>query len=1107
MSKRKISNHKLVIQLGRDESVFALCDKSGQILHSIVLPTPEGAVDDGMIRNADAVRDLIQSVTAMPEFVGVHNTVFSLCTSQVISETVSTPDIPKKKLDKLITANMDMYFPVDMTDYKLVWQSVEHKKNNAGMKEQTVQLWAVPTAMLPQYYVIANSCNLSVTAIDYCGMSIATAVNASFSANAKPDKGGKGFDLKGALNKEISFGKKKKAEEAPAEEAVEEPVAVIETDDETTTKVHVTLEKGLIGLTFVQKNQVVHQRFINGDSDPSYMIHDVAMMVEYFRSMDMGRSTAFAGYASGSLCEDADLISDLSFAMDLPLTLLDAGFDPRLVICAGAARCKTDFGIRDLNKPNKELTQMSVQVGHTAALAAGGAALAGVVALTFVARFSWDSTIEALEARRQDLTIQAAKVAGFADKYKEYETLYNNYSSDWNTVFTSLRTYNDNLVRMLDELESILPEKTSVTALAIGADGLNVQFACENKEEAAYLIMQLRELQYANLAAISSLSGGGRGPAKTYGNGEAAPKEGSVELSNEQRNNLVNLFMEDFDIFNLISETANMTPTDLYAIETHYGNLPSTDIIVSEATPTAPEVTVECKTLKQLEDYMTTQGVVITDDMRKSAITTLLNENPFSATRFANELYEISEQGYGLIGTYSMDFLMDLYNNKDALLNRASPAESKKSMELLTDLCTKTTQYAPHHKDTEKILALDPVLEQWYVYYLQEEINKATDTSPEEDEELVDCEFWALDTILADLLVEGAFSTPDMNLNSKLDAMLSDTTKNELNAIINSGTQVTPTPPADATPTPPVEVTPTPTPTPTPTATPPGSLSFMGMTLEVANQQIEKYISEGQTDYYPLLDNQIEKYLTTGQSDYSDLDTAMDMYIKSGMGDDYVKTLVVEYLQYGTMKNSTLNTLVSDALKNGTTANDAINERITATINDAENLNLAIGLIDSYMDKGTTNFLHLDTMLNSYYTTGSTGAAILDTIVSYYNDAKVKQHLYPDGKTLDVNKVNEIKVMYATFNSSGISVNKFYDKLFTRYKLVGKSGSQYLDSILSPGSGTTTNGSSGGTAQQPVDTRIAFTVVLGYNSDLMMAELERKGLSNDSKVEMLEVNS
>ena len=48
-------------------------------------------------------------------------------------------------------------------------------------------------------------------------------------------------------------------------------------------------------------------------------------------------------------------------------------------------------------------------------------------------------------------------------------------------------------------LETIMPESTSVTGLQIAADGMNVTFACENKEEAAYLIMALRELQYADL--------------------------------------------------------------------------------------------------------------------------------------------------------------------------------------------------------------------------------------------------------------------------------------------------------------------------------------------------------------------------------------------------------------------------------------------------------------------------------------------------------------------------------------------------------------------------------------------------------------------------------
>ena len=80
-------------------------------------------------------------------------------------------------------------------------------------------------------------------------MSIATAVNASFSANAKSSKAGKGFDLKGALNKELTFGKKKKAEPEAAEEP---PVSEELPDDEQVTQVHLTAEKDLIGLTFVQ---------------------------------------------------------------------------------------------------------------------------------------------------------------------------------------------------------------------------------------------------------------------------------------------------------------------------------------------------------------------------------------------------------------------------------------------------------------------------------------------------------------------------------------------------------------------------------------------------------------------------------------------------------------------------------------------------------------------------------------------------------------------------------------------------------------------------------------------------------------------------------------
>lgn len=1072
MSKRKISNSKLVIQLGRDEALFALCDKGGQVLHVIALPTPEGAVDDGMIRNADAVHELIQSALTTPEFQGVHNAVFSLCTSQVITETVTTPDISKSKLEKLIIANMDMYFPVDMTDYKLVWQSVGQKKSSAGMKEQVVQLWAVPNAMLPAYYSIGNACGLSVTAIDYCGLSIANAVGASFSENGKAAKAAKKLDL----NKEITFGRKKKAEAQEEEQPAVDPVASL-TGNETT--VHLTIEKDLVGLTFVQNKQVVHQRFMQAGYNPMYLIDDIAMMVEYFRSLDMGRSSEFVGFVSGALCDDTELIGELSAILDFPLYPLDAGFDPRYVVCAGAARCKMDFGIRELNKPNKELTAKTIQVGQTAALTAGGAALAGVVALTFVARFSWDATIESLEARRQTLAIQLQKVNGYADKYKEYTTLYDNYSSDWNTVFNSLRTYNDNLVRVLDELESILPEKTSVTALAIGADGLNVQFACENKEEAAYLIMQLRELRYANLAAISSLSGGGRGAAKTYGNGEAAPKEGSVEITTAQRNELAEKLIKDFNTYNMAAETSGLSANDIYAFEIAYGNLPSTDIIISED----PITTVECKTLAQLESHMASQGVTIDATVRQKAITALLNDNPFAATRLANELYKISQLGMGALSQFeARSYALELYQNKDNLTNRSTPEAAKTSMELMTSISSKPA----HQKDTEKFIKKDAVLEQWYVYYLQEELfEKEEETLPEGEEALVECEYLALDTMIADLLVEGKFSSSDAALNSKLDAFLSEDTRTAFGDIIGSMPDAPDTP----TPTPPVEVTPT-----------PGVQHFMGLPADVVNQQVEMYITEGHTDYYPLLDEQIGKYLSNGQSDYVDLDAAMNKYISDGSIDAHMMTLFTEYMTDGKLENGVLNQLVTNGMKNGKTGNTVVDNRISKLENNPETWNTVDLFINDYINKNSSGFITLDNMLNSYYIHGSSGSVLVDRQVDRHNLAQ----LQVDIKNGKINAQN-LPIMYSTFKASGVSGGgRFYDLLFTQYKNTGKTRVNGLAQLINPQAQTTPSGGGGGNGQ-PVDTRIAFTVVLGYNDDLMLAELERKGLSNDSKVDKLEV--
>ena len=76
-----------------------------------------------------------------------------------------------------------------------------------------------------------------------------------------------------------------------------------------------------------------------------------------------------------------------------------------------------------------------------------------------------------------------------------------------------------------------------------------MQFACASKEEAAYLIMALREMDYLELVGISNLQGGGGGPATSYGpqNVEVPPVDGSNNLSDRDLEILADLMMANMN--------------------------------------------------------------------------------------------------------------------------------------------------------------------------------------------------------------------------------------------------------------------------------------------------------------------------------------------------------------------------------------------------------------------------------------------------------------------------------------------------------------------------------------------------------------------------------
>ncbi len=74
-----------------------------------------------------------------------------------------------------------------------------------------------------------------------------------------------------------------------------------------------------------------------------------------------------------------------------------------------------------------------------------------------------------------------------------------------------MNTNNDNLVAFMEELEERMPSTFTVTAIAVTDQGINMGIEVKSKEQAIYVIQELREFDTVEILAISGLTivGGG----------------------------------------------------------------------------------------------------------------------------------------------------------------------------------------------------------------------------------------------------------------------------------------------------------------------------------------------------------------------------------------------------------------------------------------------------------------------------------------------------------------------------------------------------------------------------------------------------------------------
>lgn len=583
MSMQRLSGRALVVQITEREIRIAQMTLGSDVISErVILPTPPNAVEDGQLVGLDALRDAMEPVLRQGLFRRCRKVVFSLCSTQVISESVTVPAVKKQqRLGQMLLANMDEYFPIDPGEYQLSWESVGvEQREDARLLR--VQLWAVPRAMLQRYYALANSMGLSVAAVDFCGHSHATAVDADF-----------------ALPKHAK--------------------SSADTDDGVC--LYINAESELLLLTFVHNGQVKLQRLLQRGYSQQDDLNEAGIVLDYFSAMP-GRARLTSAVLSGGQGKEAGLAPALASLLNVPVEMAETDYGAQWLLCQGAALTALDFGDPELNHITGARAPIN-RAWQYGLVFLGGAALTASVLLLLTSKLSWSTELDGLRAQQDRLTALAQQNAGCAENYHNYSSMYDAYSADWDTVFDSVRTYNDNLELVLDELEAKLPKKSTVTALSTTELCLAAQVAFQSKEDAAYFLVALRDVPFMTLSTVSSLT---IGPREAYSPDkmiaalyEEAEKESPVPSTEESATDGTTESTTD----STEESSTEEPPTEGgYSLDELFSNASSGSVAIDGKTlrnmiPLLKAAGADDSTIAKMENYadvMERFGVTITPD-------------------------------------------------------------------------------------------------------------------------------------------------------------------------------------------------------------------------------------------------------------------------------------------------------------------------------------------------------------------------------------------------------------------------------------------------------------------------------------------------------------
>ena len=483
--------------------------KKGRIYNCFCIPAPQGAVEDGQIRDTKTLGENLKAELSQRK-IKTKKVYFATGSTRIASREVRIPFVKANRIQSIVEANATDYFPIDVSKYVLSYSvvDVESQKSEDG-KEETKQyhlmVYAAPKAISAAYSEFAENAGLTMTGITYTGDSIYHSVKDEYAKGThilvKVEYTGTSItiirDCELTLQRNINYGVDSAAETVRAFPEFGDRLDANEALDVLCSRkcINPFLDMESFDEEISDEDRKLETARAEVTESLRYLIGNISRIMDYYISRHTdtnfdsivccGLGAQVKGLMqllTNELGQQVDVLQEFkNFA-------LPASRDTQEVCLYAAVLSPGTSGVNLMDKVNRKKNEKKETLSGAIIICVVGT-VAGVVltAAGYANRIYQQHEQERLNQRISE----ESSIEEIYSAYTNAKAQYDNYQN----MYQYTNTPNEGLKTFIEELEEKMP--SDITVENFSSTGTQVSFSMRvgSKSAAANTIMQLRTFE------------------------------------------------------------------------------------------------------------------------------------------------------------------------------------------------------------------------------------------------------------------------------------------------------------------------------------------------------------------------------------------------------------------------------------------------------------------------------------------------------------------------------------------------------------------------------------------------------------------------------------